>query len=194
MSKQPALKPLSRLSIPFLFLFLLAPRGLSGNQALGQKLKNFDASINFFGQFTGSTSGNGIRDVPSVSAGGLVSFRQPFRPWLGYEVNYSYTRFSEAFSTQPFHVQDNLHEASGAYLVQGPKLLGFQPFASAGLAYLLFLPTSVGGQHNNQQSRWGFLYELGVNYPHSDRSLRTAPGISRPDVQDAGLQPAGDDN
>ncbi len=169
MSKQPVPRPLSLLFRRPFFLFpVLALSGvcaLFGNQAFGQTLKNFDVAINFFGQFTGSTSGNGIHDVPSVSAGGLVSLRQSFKPWLGYEVNYSYTRFSEAFSTLPFHVQDNLHEASGAYLVQGPKLLGLQPFAAAGAAYLLFLPTSVGGQHYNQQGRTAFLYELGVNYP-----------------------------
>ncbi len=170
MFKQPVPRPLfPLLRKPLCFLFL-APVfsticAISGHQALGQSLKNFDASINAFGQFTGSTSGNGIKDVPSISMGGLVSLRQTFRPWLGYEVNYSYTRFSEAFSTLPFHVQDNLHEASGAYLVQGPKFFGLQPFATAGAGYLLFLPTTVGGQHNNQQGRLAFLYELGVNYP-----------------------------
>jgi opacity protein-like surface antigen len=169
MSKQPVPRPLSLLFRRPFFLFpvlaLFGVCALFGNQALGQTLKNFDVAINFFGQFTGSTSGNGIHDTPSVSSGALVSMRQSFRPWLGYEVNYSYTRFSEAFSTLPFHVQDNLHEASGAYLVQGPKLLSLQPFAAAGAAYLLFLPTSVGGQHFNQQGRVAFLYELGVNYP-----------------------------
>ena len=169
MSKQPVPRSLSLLfPRPFSLLAVLVfstACALFGNQALGQTFKNFDVSLNVFGQFTGSASGNGIHDVPSVSAGGLVSLRQSFKPWLGYEVNYSYTRFSEAYSTLPFHVQDNLHEASGAYLVQGPKLLGLQPFAAAGAGYLLFLPTSVGGQHNDQQGRIAFLYELGVNYP-----------------------------
>jgi opacity protein-like surface antigen len=60
-----------------------------------------------------------------------------------------------------------MHEASGAYLVQGPSIpfLGLQPFGGVGLGALVFLPTTVGGQKYNQQTRLAFLYEFGVNYP-----------------------------
>jgi hypothetical protein len=158
---------MSNQSVPRLLslLIVLLVSPFFGNQALAQKLNNFDASVNVFGQFSGTVSGNGITDTPSVSLGGLGTFRQSFKPWLGYEVNYSYTRFSEAYTGQPFAVQNNLHEVTGAYLVQGPKLLGFQPFATVGTGWLIFLPTSVGGQHNHQQYRMPLLYELGVNYP-----------------------------
>ncbi len=90
-----------------------------------------------------------------------------FHPWLGYEINYGYTRFTERYSTLPFGVQNNLHEVSGAYLVQGPTIpiLGLQPFGAVGVGALIFLPTTVGGQKYNQQSRVPLLYEFGVNYP-----------------------------
>ena len=125
------------------------------------------AAVNIFGQFSQSSNGNGIQDNPTDSLGVLATVRQSFHPWLGYEVNYGYTRFSERYSTLPFGVQSNLHEVSGAYLLQGPKipLLGLQPFGAVGAGALLFLPTTVGGQKYNQQARIPLLYEVGVNYP-----------------------------
>jgi hypothetical protein len=155
-----------RRPFPLLFLFLFSLQGaFFGSRASAQIAKNIDAAVNAFGQFTSSTSGNGVSDNPSRSTGGLATVRQSFKPWLGYEINYSYTRFSEFYSNQVFGVQNNLHEVSGAYLVQGPKLLGFQPFATVGAAWLIFLPTEVGGQRLHKQNIPGILYEVGVNYP-----------------------------
>jgi opacity protein-like surface antigen len=152
-----------RRSLSFLVLFLLIA-GL-GNRATAQTLKNFEAAVSIFGQFTGTTNGNGIKDSPTDSLGALATARQSFHPWLGYEVNYSYTRFSERYSTIPFGVQNNVHEVSGAYLVQGPSFLGLQPFGAIGFGALIFLPTTVGGQKYHQQTRVPLLYEFGVNYP-----------------------------
>jgi hypothetical protein len=134
---------------------------------MAQTLKNFEAAVSVFGQFSGTSNGNGIQDSPTDSMGALATVRQSFHPWLGYEVNYSYTRFTERYSTLPFGVQNNLHEVSGAYLLQGPTipLLGLQPFAAVGVGALIFLPTTTGGQKYNQQSRVPLLYEFGVNYP-----------------------------
>jgi hypothetical protein len=155
-------------SLSFLLLFLLSSSSAwLGNRASAQTLKNFEAGVNFFGQFSQSSNGNGIQDNPTDSLGVLTNFRQSFRPWLGYEVNYSYTRFSERYSTLPFDVQSNLHEVSGAYLLQGPTIpiLGLQPFGAVGVGALIFLPTTVGGQKYNQQARVPLLYEVGVNHP-----------------------------
>jgi hypothetical protein len=154
-----------RRSLSFLVLFLLIA-GL-GNRATAQTLKNFEAAASIFGQFTGTTNGNGIKDSPTDSLGGLATVRQSFHPWLGYEVNYSYTRFTERYSTIPFGVQNNVHEVSGAYLLQGPTIpiLGLQPFGAVGVAGLIFLPTTVGGQKYGKQTRVPVLFEFGVNYP-----------------------------
>lgn len=155
-----------RRPFPLLFLFLFSLQGaFLASPASAQVAKNLDAAVSAFGQFTSSSSGNGVSDNPSRSTGGLATVRQSFKPWLGYEINYSYTRFSEFYSNQPFGVQNNLHEVSGAYLVQGPKLLGIQPFATVGAAWLIFLPTSVGGQRLSKQNIAGILYEVGINYP-----------------------------
>jgi hypothetical protein len=40
-----------------------------------------------------------------------------------------------------------------------------QPFATVGAGGLIFLPTSVGGQKYNKQTRVPLLYEVGVNCP-----------------------------
>ena len=151
----------------FLVLALTIPASLS-NSAAAQSLKNFDGAISVFGQFSGNTSGNGIQDHPTESAGVVVQARQTFHYWLGYEVNYGYTRFAEKYTTPTYgvQVQNNLHEATAAYLVHGPTLpiLGLQPFAAIGVGALVFLPTEVGGQRYAQQYRVPILYEVGVNY------------------------------
>jgi opacity protein-like surface antigen len=156
----------SRRLLPSL-VFLLLTAVSAQIPAAAQTVKNLEAGVNIFGQFTGNTSGNGVTDSPTDSMGVLVNVRQSFHPWLGYEVNYSYTRFSERYNTILYSVQDNVHEVSGAYLVQIPKLpiLGLQPFAAAGVGAVIFLPTTVGGQRYDQQWRTPFLYEFGVNYP-----------------------------
>jgi opacity protein-like surface antigen len=151
-----------RRSLSLLFLLLLA--GL-GNRAMAQSIKNMEGAVAVFGQFTGTTSGDGVKDSPTESLGTLATFRQSFHPWLGYEVNYSYTRFTERYSTIPFGVQNNVNEVTGAYLVQGPSFLGLQPFGAIGFGALIFLPTTVGGQKYSQQNRIPLLYEFGVNYP-----------------------------
>jgi opacity protein-like surface antigen len=126
-----------------------------------------EGAVAVFGQFSGTSSGDGVKDSPTESLGTLATFRQSFHPWLGYEVNYSYTRFTERYNTIPFGVQNNVNEVTGAYLVQGPALpfLGIQPFGAIGFGALIFLPTTVGGQKYSQQTRTPLLYEVGINYP-----------------------------
>ena len=148
-------------------LFILLSISSVWRPATAQTLKNLDGAVSVFGQSTGTVNANDIRDHPTESMGALATVRQSFHPWLGYEVNYSYTRFTERFSTIPFGVQNNVHEVSVAYLVQGPTIpiLGLQPFATVGTGALIFLPTSVGGQKYNKQTRVPLLYEVGVNCP-----------------------------
>jgi hypothetical protein len=155
-------------SLSFLLLLsLFTASPWLGNRAMAQSLKNIEAAVSVFGQFSGTSNGNGVQDTPTDSMGALATVRQSFHPWLGYEVNYSYTRFTERYSTYPFGVQNNLHEVSVAYLVQGPTLpiLGLQPFGAVGTGALIFLPTTTGGQKYSQQTRVPLLYEFGVNCP-----------------------------
>jgi hypothetical protein len=160
-----SIPPVSRSISLLVLLFLPVQCALFGSRGSAQTLNNLDAAITVFGQSTEATSGHGVHDNPTESMGGLATLRQTFKPWLGYELNYSYTRISERYSDFPFDVQDNLHEATGAYLIHAPKLLVFEPFAALGGGWMIYLPTNTGGQHFNQQFQLALLYELGVNYP-----------------------------
>ena len=153
----------------FLLLFALTSPAWFGAKATAQTLKNFDGAVNIFGQFSGNTSGNGIQDKPTDSVGVVVSARQTYHYWLGWEVNYGYTRFAERYSAPTYgvQVQNNMHEVSGAYLVHGPTIpiLGLQPFAGVGVGALIFLPTTTGGQGFSQHAEVPILYEFGANFP-----------------------------
>lgn len=185
--------PSVRRSFSFL-LFLLLSASSAWRTATAQTLKNLDGAVSVFGQTTGTTSADDLRNHPTESIGALATVRQSFHPWLGYEVNYSYTRFAERYSTLPFGVQNNVHEVSVAYLLQAPTLpfLGLQPFGTIGAGALIFLPTTVGGQKYGKQTRVPLLYEVGVNYPviTSHLGLRfqyrglvyTAPDFNSPEL------------
>src|ERR1700722_2133576 len=137
-----------------LFFLLLLSISLTWRPATAQTFKNLEGAVNIFGQFSGNSSGNGTQDKPTDSLGVLATARQSLHPWLGWEINHSYTRYSDRYSTPlfPINVQSNMHEVSGAYLVQGPKIpfLGLQPFGAVGVGGLIFLPTTVGGQPRNR--------------------------------------------
>ena len=156
-------------SLSVFSLLLLAPAICLSPGAMAQTLKGLDGALSGFGQFSGTVNGNGIEDKPTYSTGTLATVRQSFHPWLGYEVNYGYTRFAERYKTSPFgqQVQNNLHEVSVAYLLQLPTIpiIGIQPFAAVGVGALVFLPTTTGGQRYAQQYRVPVLYEVGINYP-----------------------------
>ncbi len=148
--------------------FFLAP--LSGflfcSAAQAQKvLRNDEASVGGFYQFTSTASGNGISDTASKSLGGEASFRHSFHWWLGYEASYDYTRFSDFYSGQAFGYQHNLHQFNGDYYVHGPKAFGIQPFAVAGVSGVVFSPTLNGGQNTPWQIRPGANFGAGINYP-----------------------------
>jgi hypothetical protein len=126
-------------------------------------LRNSDVAVSAFGQFTSDVTGDGITLTTSRSLGGQAAFRHSYHWWLGYEAAYSYTRFSEFYSGQAFPLQHNVHDFSGAYLVQGPRAFGFQPFASVGISALVFSPSLNGGQRASWQPRAGLNYSVGVN-------------------------------
>ena len=149
-------------------LFLAVPLivFLQGSAAQAQKaLRNDEISVDGFYQFTQTASGNGISVTPTKSLGGEASFRHSFHWWLGYEAAYSYARFTEYYTGQPFGYQHNLHDFSGSYYVHGPRALGIQPFALAGFSAAVFSPTLNGGQNVSWQWRPGANFGAGVDYP-----------------------------
>lgn len=134
----------------------------------------FDAAGSFFAQITASSNGNNIREDTNQSYGGLVSLRQPYRPWLGWEVNYGLTSFPEFYRKGVVTVHDMVHEITAAYLLQSPPVMGFSPFLSLGTGMMIFSPrsaTSVPGNPvpNSSQVLPAFLFTIGLNKPISER-------------------------
>jgi hypothetical protein len=62
--------------------------------------EKFDVGVGGFYQVTNASNGNFIREDTTESGGGLVSFRQPYRPWLGYEAETSATQNSTRLTTR----------------------------------------------------------------------------------------------
>ncbi len=158
------------LSSAFLMAALLPTARAQDTRSLpaapaAQDTRRFDAALSAFYQVTGASNGNFIREDTSESLGGLASFRQPYRPWLGYEINYGFTRYSEFYAKGVTTVQDNVHELNAAYLVQTrTAYYGLQPFATIGTGLMIFAPTSAGGHGQSTQLLPAFVYSLGVNY------------------------------
>lgn len=180
------------------FLSFLALISL-GSVAHAQKaLKNTDIGVDGFAQFTSSTSGNGITDTTSKSAGGGASLRHSFRWYLGYEAGYQYTRYTEHYSGQPFGVQHNMHDFYGSWYAHGPRVAGIQPFAAAGISALVFSPSLNGGQNAAWQGKPGINFGAGINYPllTSHFGLRLqyrgvaykAPDFDQPRYQTSGFR------
>jgi hypothetical protein len=146
-------------SAPFLaFLFCSATQAQKA-------LRNDEVSVGGFYQFTSNASGNGITDTTTTSVGGEASFRHSFHWYLGYEASYDYSRFTEYYTGQTFGYQHNLHVFNGSYYVHGPKALGLQPFAVAGISAVVFSPSLNGGQNVPYQIRPGVNFGAGVDYP-----------------------------
>lgn len=134
-----------------------------------------DLSLGIFGQLTPTRTSTDISSVVNVesqivttydekiqgtssSAGILGTFHQSFSPWLGYDVNLGYTRFTEKYSegiydttTPPttntpssFYlgsVGEDMYEFTAASVVQGPRTKHLDTFFQLGGGVLSFLPT-----------------------------------------------------
>jgi hypothetical protein len=134
--------------------------------------ERFDAGVGGFYQITNASNGNFIRNDTTASGGGLFSFRQPYRPWVGYEANVGYTKFYEAYNKGVVKVQSNVTDVSIAYLFQSPTIYGFQPFLTLGGGIIVFSPiagtiTNLNSPttHLSSQLLPEFTFTVGLNYP-----------------------------
>lgn len=166
----------------------------------GQKksLTSTDLSIGISGQLTPSrtptttlSESAGVQSTEttqgtSPSAGVLGTFHQSYGPWLGYNVNLGYTRFTENYSLGHAFVPNsstnfpafsdfargsigtNMYEVSVAYAIQGPRARRFNTFAQFGGGGLFFLPTENHSPYANQ-IRPTMLFGVGINYKLTPR-------------------------
>jgi opacity protein-like surface antigen len=154
---------------------------------LDKQLARIDIAVQGIGLFnttgkgpitaTGPNVGQTVQAQGSNTFGALVTARYIAKPYLGFEGNFSYARYTEAFSgsgtssfvTSPYNVQTNVDEETLGYVVTPPhQIFGFQPFASAGAGTIKFKPTPHGGLGERQQYRMGYYYSVGLQQEYAN--------------------------
>jgi opacity protein-like surface antigen len=174
--------------IPALLLLLLA----------SPVFAQTDIGVGLYGAFSGTTSGNGVRQSPSNAAGGMFELRHISNPLVGFEATYSYNRANQEYiytapvATCPVSgctltaVSNNAHEITADW-VPSLHIANFRPFGVLGIGLLLNEPT--GGQGDTSTSTqavyvygagldWGLLPHIGLRLQYRG-NLYKAPDVSR---------------
>jgi hypothetical protein len=104
---------------------------------------------------------------PSNTVGPVVTLRYTVSPFVGFELNYGYARYTQTFT--PFGalsnagVQQNASEYTAGYVAHSRKqYFGVTPFASAGLGTIAFRPTPGGGEGLINQARAAYYFSVGA--------------------------------
>jgi len=148
----------------------------STNPALDKQLSRIDLGVAVAGVFNKSSSGfatvNGQPHIPvSLSpgntGGAVVTLRYIVSPFVGFEGNYGYARYTQTFTpfgSQPNGgVQQNASEYSFGYVAHTRKqYFGVNPFASAGAGTMVFRPTPGGGLALPEQARAARIEHRGI--------------------------------
>jgi hypothetical protein len=140
--------------------------------ALSRFFSHVDFGASGIGAFTKTVSGVNYLNVPvtqsaSSTFGALVMVRYTKSPYIGGEFNYTYARYTEAYTTYfPGGVQTNASEYSLGYVAHPQhKIFGADPFLSAGAGSTAFRPTAHGGQGLSTQARATYYYNVGLEKP-----------------------------
>ena len=148
----------------------------SQNPALDRQLSRIDIGVLGVGVLLGS---NGVATVnghtantpvnlnPSNTGGAVVTLRYTVKPWVGFEFNSGYSRYTQPFTpfgSQPNGgVQQNASEYTFGYVVHAKKqYLRIDAFASGGAGTTVFRPTSGGGLGLPEQARATYYVSVGA--------------------------------
>jgi opacity protein-like surface antigen len=115
-----------------------------------------DVAASVYGAFTGTTTGNGVQQSPSNSAGVLVEVRHIANPLVGLEATYSYNRADQTYSgptpycpaglvscsASPVSVPANAHEFTADW-IPSLHIANLRPFGVLGIGALLNVPASA---------------------------------------------------
>jgi hypothetical protein len=176
-AKSASSRPYPFFLIAFLMAIVLLPSvsRAQDTQAIStapEVKEKFDIGVGGFYQITNASNGNFLREDTTSSGGGLVSFRQPFKPWLGYEANFGFTKFYEAYNKGQVKLENNVIDFNVAYLLQTPSYYGVQAFFTVGGGVIVFSPISgsvtstiTAPTNLPSQALPDFVYSLGLNYP-----------------------------
>ncbi len=173
-----------------LFCLLLTAAGstakaqTSQNPELDRQLSRIDLGIVAVGVFNTESNGTALVATnpgtspsgtvpthvnlsPGQTAGAVVTLRYIAKPFVGFEGNYGYARYTDTFT--PFGaqanagVQQNATEYTLGYVVHARKqYFGLTPFASAGLGTIAFRPTPGGGLALPKQARAAYYFSIGA--------------------------------
>ncbi|HEY6414086.1 MAG TPA: outer membrane beta-barrel protein [Edaphobacter sp.] len=170
----------SRQSCVWTVLFCLLG-AFAGSTAQGQtqstldrNLSRLDLGVSGVGEFTRDVSGTNYLGVPlkqsaANTLGALVTVRYTRSPYVGFEFNYGYARYTQHYTSNGADayiiggVQANTSEYTLGYVAHPRRqFLGLQPFLGGGIGALSFKPTSSGGQGLQRQAAGVYYYNLGV--------------------------------
>jgi hypothetical protein len=155
--------------------------GLIVSGAHAQESSRSDITVSGFGAFQQSSSGNGVNQSATNSAGVLATYRYFFTDHQGVEVDYGFSRFDQQFNAPnvaspfSFGVSANMNEATASYVYRHAIGHRLTPFVSAGTGALLFTPASftAGGTSGTTFATPDFVYSGGADLAVSRRiSLR----------------------
>jgi opacity protein-like surface antigen len=163
---------MTRLKILVAGLFATA---LFAATSTAQELPPNEVSVQGTGFFTKDSNNNGVTQHTTDSGGLLVSYRNRFSSLFGADLSYGYTRNTQQSLTSAgaLNIQSNIHQATAALMAHTPgRVLGFRPFALAGVGALTFSPTSnIGGivPGSDTQAKATFVYGGGADFDINDR-------------------------
>ncbi len=122
------------------------------------------------GFFTKNSQQNGTLQHSTDTGGFLVNYRFRLNGWLAAEANYGYARDTQQNFTPSgnFGIQSNVHQATGALVVNIPVYVHrMRPYVLAGAGALVFDPTNAAGgfvSGAQRQARPAFVYGGGLDY------------------------------
>ena len=155
--------------------------GLLVTGAQAQESSRSDITVSAFGSFEQSTSGNGVNQSATDSAGVLATYRYFFTDHQGIELDYGFSRFDQQYSAPnaatpfSFGVPADTNEATASYVYRHPLGHRLTGFVSAGTGALLFVPDAFtsGGASGSTFVTPDFVYSAGADIAVSRRvSLR----------------------
>ncbi len=150
-----------------------------------KQLHRFDLGIVGAGQYNTTVTGpvlskaaadygngsNNITQYGSNTFGALVTLRYVAKPWVGFEYNYGYARYTEnytgpavaTFAGSLFQIQTKATEYSLGYVATPSKYkpFGLQPYFGGGAGSLSFKPTPHGGEGEPEKARMLYYYNVG---------------------------------
>ena len=111
-----------------------------------------------------------LTDKTSNTLGAIVTIRYQHRPWVGFEFNGSYARYTENYTSNttqtalfPFQVQTRASEYTFGYVAQPLfTVFGLRPYFGAGGGFLEFKPTGHGGEGQQTEARPVVYYSGGL--------------------------------